>query len=215
MVLVLIAGVTLMRDLRIHDGTVWYRVYFGPDTRADSLLIGCALGLAATANLLPRSGWAHRGLRLGFWLGLLALGLLVTQGPKGPDYLGQGQYVVYTLAAVATAAVIAGVLVGSPLLAGWALRSRPLTWVGRLSYGFYLWHLPIAVYLHPTWVPFDWLLPLHVVVTVAVVSASYYLVERRFLRLKSKLRSARSRPREVTARELALAPVSVPSRDGD
>ena len=56
----------------------------------------------------------------------------------------------------------------------------PLHFIGTISYGIYLWHWPVIVYLNgsrtglSTW-PLDLL---RIVVTVALSTASYYLVER-------------------------------------
>ena len=60
------------------------------------------------------------------------------------------------------------------------LAWRPLHFVGTISYGIYLWHWPVIVYLNgartglSTW-PLDLL---RIAVTLALSTASYYLVER-------------------------------------
>jgi peptidoglycan/LPS O-acetylase OafA/YrhL len=36
---------------------VWPRLYYGLDTRMDSLLLGCLIGLLAAWQLLPQRGW--------------------------------------------------------------------------------------------------------------------------------------------------------------
>ena len=58
----------------------------------------------------------------------------------------------------------------------------PLVWMGKLSYGIYLWHLPIDRFVRPGFHDFGlsfWPLQLlRVVLTFAVASASYYLVEQ-------------------------------------
>ena len=48
-----------------------------------------------------------------------------------------------TLTVVATAAVILGSQRGGDRLVGPLLVSRPMTTLGRLSYGVYLWHYPL------------------------------------------------------------------------
>ena len=61
-----------------------------------------------------------------------------------------------------------------------ALAWRPLHFIGTISYGIYLWHWPVIVYLNgartglSAW-PLDLL---RIAVTLAVSTASYYLVER-------------------------------------
>ncbi len=60
------------------------------------------------------------------------------------------------------------------------LSLRPLVWIGTISYGAYLWHYPIYIYLDPdrtgtTGFP---LLVIRFAATFALATASFYLVER-------------------------------------
>jgi peptidoglycan/LPS O-acetylase OafA/YrhL len=88
--------------------------------RADALLIGCLLALVTvrprTASLLPAAA------------GLIALSII--RWPDASQALG------YTIAAACSAVVVA-----------WAARSgltQPfLEHLGRISYGVYLWHVPV------------------------------------------------------------------------
>lgn len=83
------------------------------------------------------------------------------------------------------------------------LAWRPLMWIGIVSYGVYLWHLPVASLLGEksdphfaahgldlaheiTFEPTLVLLVLTVAVTVAVAALSYYFVELPFLRRKER-----------------------------
>lgn len=66
-----------------------------------------------------------------------------------------------------------------------ALERAPLAYVGRLSYGLYLWH---GLFITtngsgPAWFQ---AYPLNVGLSVLATLASYYLVERKFLRLKNR-----------------------------
>jgi peptidoglycan/LPS O-acetylase OafA/YrhL len=77
---------------------------------------------------------------------------------------------------------------------GWPRRilaNRRLAWLGLISYGVFLWHLPIAVKLSGKgaagWLPIGRFLTLTLLtaaVAIPVAAASYYVVERPLLRLK-------------------------------
>jgi len=82
------------------------------------------------------------------------------------------------------------------------LASRPLVWLGTISYGIYLWHLPIFDKFASRLVPHGQVVTTLVVtcLTLAAASASFYLVERPAQRLaRAYLR------RRVPAQELAIA----------
>lgn len=111
--------------------------YFGLHTRAWELAAGAALALARPA--LPRIP-----RRLAVVTGWLGLGLLVlaavVMGPTTP-FPGSAALVpvLGTVMLVASGVPAAGT--GAARL----LSTRPFTFVGRISYGWYLWHWPLLV----------------------------------------------------------------------
>jgi hypothetical protein len=60
------------------------------------------------------------------------------------------------------------------------LSLAPLRWVGRISYGLYLWHWPVYLTLTETRTGLDgfWLLALRVAVSVGFATLSFYALER-------------------------------------
>lgn len=71
------------------------------------------------------------------------------------------------------------------------LANRTLGWVGAISYGIFLWHLPILFELGDLqasgWLPGDPFLVLSaatIAITTVCAAASYYAIERRLMRLK-------------------------------
>ena len=68
------------------------------------------------------------------------------------------------------------------------LSWRPLTAIGALSYGLYLWHFPVyeAVKAHLGHLPFRYLVVIQVGLSLVAATASYWVVERPFLRLKAR-----------------------------
>ena len=118
--------------------------YFGVHTRAFELVAGGAVALARpTLRHLPRLAAVLTG-----WFGLF---LIVYSG------LAFSETTVFPGAAAALPVlgtallVLAGVRL--PEAAASRLMSlRPLTWLGRHSYGLYLWHWPCLVFL---WLHYD------------------------------------------------------------
>jgi peptidoglycan/LPS O-acetylase OafA/YrhL len=72
-----------------------------------------------------------------------------------------------------------------------ALQHRALVWLGLVSYGIFLWHFPVLIFLLDADVRgFVPLTVLTFVVTVACAAASYYLLERPLMRRVRQRRAA-------------------------
>jgi peptidoglycan/LPS O-acetylase OafA/YrhL len=173
--------------LAARGATAW-RLYVGTDTRADSLLVGCAVAIAMANGDLPRLlGGARAVLWLAIPGALWMARLLATTELEWPGYARGG----YTAVAVATALVLMAVLTNPRAAATRLLAARPAVWLGRLSYSLYLWHMPVYTILRsdrPTFAS----LPLAVIrplAALAVACLSYYVVELPFLRRKRALRA--------------------------
>ncbi len=149
-----------------------HRIYFAFDTRADELLIGCALGL-----------WQGRVLLVPFlrplWPVLVAaLGLVVIK-MSNFDPLTSLSYPL--LGASAGCLIIILTDEGSSILKR-LLSLSPIVALGRISYGFYLWHLPIIMIVNDHLVRHRTILAF--CLTLAASATSYWLIERPFLHLK-------------------------------
>ena len=79
-----------------------------------------------------------------------------------------------------TAGVILAVVAAPKSPVPWFLALRPLRYVGQISYGLYIWHWPLFIWVNEarTGLSGDSLFALRLVVTFAVSVASYHLVER-------------------------------------
>ncbi|WP_371660509.1 acyltransferase family protein [Streptomyces sp. NBC_00280] len=177
----------LLWRLALWDPTAAHRIYNGPDTRADQLLIGALLAvvLARLRADDPRLALLRRWAGRLCWPAFALLALVAWQIPIADT--SAWNPVWYTAGFMVAAVLTATVVATLDLLPGsWPSRLLSigaLAWVGRnLSYGMYLWHYPVIRLLSDLGVPDDQLLPMGMVATVAAALASYALVERPLLR---------------------------------
>lgn len=177
--ILVIFGIVVHRNLLLDSGADLTRLYYGTDTRADALMMGCLVAF------LP---WAGSGLRARRLLGVASvfatacLLLLMSAISFDDRWLYRGGF---TLIAAMAGIVIYVAANSPPRLLSVALQFNPLRWFGRISYGLYLWHWLVvrtaSFYYLGSWEPWAKL-----GLAVGIASASFYLVERPFNRMKSR-----------------------------
>ncbi len=177
---VLVLAAWAWRILWIMQGQQFYEIFFRFDTRATGLLTGSLL--AALLHEQPAWFQALRGrLAHGVWL-VLAVPLLLAQAWDDMNALAWGMTVVEW----ATVVVLLALLQRRGT-AYEALSARPLVWLGKLSYGVYLWHYPIVRYLRAE-LPWQATALLGLVLSLAFAALSYHTVERWGLRRRDAAR---------------------------
>jgi len=72
------------------------------------------------------------------------------------------------------------------------LMTKPMVFLGTISYGMYLWHAFFTSVMLGKGVKTEYVLLAILPLTIGFASASYYLLEKPFLNLKDKLGSDRS-----------------------
>ncbi|MEA3550299.1 acyltransferase [Pseudarthrobacter sp. C1] len=217
----LAAAFLLERCVLVLLGAPLNRLYNGPDTRADELLIGCTLALVFTA-VTPGSRF-HAALRTAARRAGPAAGLILLAAVfllKEPDTPGPWFSAFWTVGP-AVLSLLAAALIGSLVLqpAGFAARVLSHPWLagpGRdLSYAFYLWHLPVYLLLMPL-IPSLWLrVPLAAALTVLLAYASHRLVEtpvRRWANRRLEPAVGRSSPEAASTPEAARKSAAAPGR---
>lgn len=177
----------------------WVRVHMGLDTRTDPLLVGCLLGVALLSPRI-RSSLELRTRMFGYlgiagfvfiivWM--VAFGIIPIDTVE--QRLRQYHYWGLALTEVSVALIILHVFLSKKSLLKSLLGWHPLVWIGKISYGLYIWHFPI---FHATFKVFNSKLDLtkqeNVVlvailafaVSLVITAASYQFVEAPALKLK-------------------------------
>lgn len=208
--------------LLVAGGALAFRVFwtarFGPGMV--HLLLPSSLDLFATGTLLrlaEHRPWLkrlrHGGLVLLAWAAWVAGVLAFDDGPWGLQW---------RLSYVSFLAVAAGLtinwLLGAPKAARWLGVLHPAAqWMGRRSYGFYLYHLPLFVFWQrlvyhvvpdaagrATWMgPLPTLLILGPVLCL-IASASWRFVEEPLDRIKDRFRYARPASAVLVSSKISL-----------
>jgi len=160
-----------------HPGEDVNRVYYGTDTRAAAILIGAAIAAAVTLWGHPRGQQARRLVEAAGIVAAVGLAVVWFKISGVNERLYEGGFFLFGLAvgAVILAVTTAG---DGPLSRVFSIA--PLRWLGLVSYGLYLWHWPVIVFLteervHLGGLP---LAAVRVAVALVLTVASYYVVEQ-------------------------------------
>ena len=161
------------------------RVYYGTDTRAASLLVGASLAIGlvvlragAARGWRPAPG-SPRARAFGLGAAVALAGVLAaTAFVNGSD----GWLYPYGLLGLDLAVVtlIVAAVAFPASLAARVIAVRPLRALGKISYGLYLWHFPLFLWLTVSSVGVGGteLLLVRLTATVAISVASFFLIEQ-------------------------------------
>jgi len=181
--------VALNRSLILEANASIPRVYYPSDTRADALLIGCLIAFVMAHHTIPRRKVFRVLLRI---LAVPATVFLIFMAVFADwTYLLLLHGWMFTLIDLSAGIILTLVLVCPPRGLTLLLSFGPLVWVGRVSYGLYLWHWPVRWFVYH-----QQALPrtageviTAIVLSFALTAFSYYVVELAFLRWKTRFHS--------------------------
>jgi peptidoglycan/LPS O-acetylase OafA/YrhL len=182
-------------------GLTWFyhkerAVWVTPFVHFDTIFAGVLLGSGVGSGLRERVS----GDVLAF-TGAIVLGIIFLLPPSTDFsmFLPDQNILVFTLLAVAFFFIVLGCLDEASWISG-LLAHQPFVFLGRISYGLYVWHLAgnrLGPELSRSWLSahvnsqneyvawFTVVLPA-LLLTIALAVLSYFLLERPFLRVKSR-----------------------------
>lgn len=179
--------VALHRYSMAINGASIERMSTGLDTRLDGILMGCGLGVLYISGLLPRT---LKFQKLANVLAVISVLVLLTLNFT-VSYFDRESYMYWLLLAnVATLFILLQLAVVEKSWLKWVLELPPLIYIGKISYGLYLYHMPILTFMGElgfhSWTRLVILGP----ITLAVAMLSYKYLETPFLNLKDKFIAA-------------------------
>jgi peptidoglycan/LPS O-acetylase OafA/YrhL len=175
---------------------------YATDARADTLLMGCVAAIILCSKPIPRDGKLSATLKYSAWLiaipGLILIGIPAAQS-AGFSAIGMHIAIAFFAVVILLEAVIsqAGML-------AWLLSRRWLVYVGKISYGLYLWHYPIFCEVQARKWPLRFEFVIELGLTILATMTSFYLIERPALRLKRRF-TAKTVEREAEMKSSVLA----------
>ncbi|MFN2531396.1 MAG: acyltransferase family protein [Pyrinomonadaceae bacterium] len=179
----LILTIMVHRSSLLNEGVALNRLYYGTDTRADALLMGCLIALLPPWN--PQQS-AKRYVNFAATSAALCLAYLITTVHFTDHFLYGGGYTgIASMAGIVTWSVANA----PPRVLTTVLEWAPLRWFGKISYGLYLWHWLLLkttsfYFIAGSWDPWA-----RFAVAVGVSALSFYLIERPFNQLKTRFAS--------------------------
>jgi peptidoglycan/LPS O-acetylase OafA/YrhL len=178
-----ILAIVVARAVLFQD-TPPARLYFRTDMRADSLLVGALAAQLWVRGLVPR-----RPLRAAAWVAFAVVLWFVLFTGYRDRMLFYGGFTVFACAV----AIILLAIVDDAWGPDRVLRVGWLCAIGMVSYGIYLWHYFVFTVLaeHSAGWPAQARVVVGLGITAAITVFSWFVVERRFLRLKDRHRARR------------------------
>jgi peptidoglycan/LPS O-acetylase OafA/YrhL len=180
------------------------RPYVGSDARAAELFIGCLAAMLVSWGVIRQTKRVR--LIIGLTSAASAAAILYAMA-KMELYSAFTYSGGFALVALGTAVIIVNALLFPSRLTR-LLEFPPLVWMGKVSYGLYLWHFPVfettrQILGNRNLNPFLYQ-SVRFGAVLALAAASFYILESPFLRLKQKYSAATHRQPEIPA-DISLA----------
>lgn len=179
--------VVIWRSYLWYNDANFGRCYFATDTRVSGLLIGCLLAIFISEGRIEFTRRIYKVIRLAAYLSLIILLIALFYANNGFSLMYFGGF---ELAALLSMFLIAGLLFKPEPLFEAVFKFKPLVWIGRISYGLYLWHGVVFYFISKMSFPFKQIrfftFSLEIGLSILAATISFYLIEKKVLVYKKQ-----------------------------
>ena len=180
----------LIRALLYTDPQHTAAAQYGPWSRGAEVIIGCTVALFIWEMRGPLSEAGSRWLKVAAHVAAVAIilhmalplhGRQIALTQRYPYYLG------FSVVSLSVAVLISAVRLAPGGWWQWILELPFMQWLGRISYGMYLWHLPIYRFMtaHTSLSGF-WIRVVDLGLSMLAGELSYRFVEQVWLRRRDR-----------------------------
>jgi peptidoglycan/LPS O-acetylase OafA/YrhL len=192
LLMILAAG---LRVLYLHLGFSATRIYHGLDTRIDELLCGCSLAFACRSRSFLEAASAaisrHRYVPFLCLMGLPVAAALCGIETTSISIIGYPTF--YLLSAI----VVFDARFNGQSMLSKALSAGIFNYIGLISYGIYLWHMPVLMLVETSPVADPTAQKvLSLVLSLGAAVMSYHTLEKHFRQFAHAPRNGESPPDE-------------------
>lgn len=160
------------------------RLYNGLDTRADALMVGCALGVAYASGFFNKQALKIMPSRILAFIATVSA-LILLAFSVGANWRAPYMYqFAFFAIEILTAFIVIDIMANNRSILRRIVATRVLVWVGSISYGLYLWHYPIYRAMFSLELNGLTVITVGSLLTFVVAVLSYYLMEKPILKLK-------------------------------
>jgi len=165
------------------------RIYFGLDTHADGLILGSALlylTVDTNGRITINPSIKKLLCQIALPFSIILLGVIMALMDWNTPWMSR---IGFLIIAMASSIIILDLVITQSSKLKILLSVKPLVYLGQISYGIYLLHLPLYTILDKAFPAIHGTSLMAIKITVSILCAtiSYYFVEKPFLNLKQQI----------------------------
>lgn len=175
-VILLSIGILAIQRGLVYNDLGWFATYIRTDTRIESLIIGMLGAVLVMKTNVVKPIF----LRYASFPAVIVLIVIVLYGRADGSFMWFGGMTLFDIACL----VVVLALAQKVFFASSLLRWKPIAWVGVISYGLYIWQVPVfrIIQRHGETLSNSERLILAMSATFLLSALSWYIIERPAMR---------------------------------